>query len=125
MLQHILMVAVGGAFGSLCRYGLSMGVYSLLGREFPWGTAFVNLVGCFLFGLVWVMAEEKNMIPEEYRILILVGFLGGLTTFSTFVFESSGLIHHGDWLRFGLNVMAQNILGLMALYLGFSLGRLL
>ncbi|TWI70721.1 CrcB protein [Desulfobotulus alkaliphilus] len=125
MVQKILMVALGGALGTLCRYGLCTGVHALLGRNFPWGTATVNLLGCFMFGLIWVMAEEKNMISESLRIMLLVGFMGAFTTFSTFIFENSGLIHHGEWIRLMANLAGQNLLGFMALYLGYSLGRLL
>ncbi|TYT73280.1 fluoride efflux transporter CrcB [Desulfobotulus mexicanus] len=125
MVQKILMVALGGALGTLCRYGLSTGVHSLLGRNFPWGTLTVNMLGCFMFGLIWVMAEEKNLIPESLRIMLLVGFMGAFTTFSTFIFENSNLIHHGEWIRLMVNLAGQNFLGFMALYLGYALGRLL
>lgn len=124
VLQKTGLIMLAGALGSLCRYGLSSGVYWLVGRAFPWGTAFVNLLGCFLFGLVWVLAEERNLIPEAFRVVLLVGFMGAFTTFSTFIFECAGLVHHGEWLKFVLNMAGQNFLGLMALYLGYAFGRL-
>lgn len=124
-MTKILLIALAGAFGTLCRYWLSGLAYDLLGRDFPWGTWAVNILGCFLFGLIWVLAEERGLMSAQARILILTGFMGAFTTFSTFVFESGGLIHDGQWLRLALNVGGQNIVGFAALYLGTGLGRII
>jgi fluoride exporter len=83
----------------------------------------VNIVGCFGFGLVWVLAEERNLIPFELRFVLLVGFMGSFTTFSTYIFESNDLIQTAQWFKVAMNLLGQNLLGLAALYLGFSLGR--
>lgn len=124
-MTKILLIALAGAFGTLCRYWLSGLAYDLLGRDFPWGTWAVNILGCFLFGLIWILAEERGLMSALARILILTGFMGAFTTFSTFVFESGGLIHDGQWLRLALNVGGQNIVGFAALYLGTGLGRII
>lgn len=124
-MTKILLIALAGAFGTLCRYWLSGLAYDLLGRDFPWGTWAVNILGCFLFGLIWILAEERGLMSAQARILILTGFMGAFTTFSTFVFESGGLIHDGQWLRLALNVGGQNIVGFAALYLGTGLGRII
>lgn len=124
-MMKILLIALAGAFGTLCRYWLSGLAYDLLGRDFPWGTWAVNILGCFLFGLIWILAEERGLMSAQARILILTGFMGAFTTFSTFVFESGGLIHDGQWLRLALNVGGQNIVGFAALYLGTGLGRII
>lgn len=124
-MDKILLIALTGALGASARYWLSGAVCSLMGRDFPWGTAVVNVLGCFLFGLVWVLAEERNIIPAHLRIIILVGFMGSFTTFSTYVFESNALVQDAQWFKLGLNLLGQNILGIAALYLGYLSGRAL
>jgi CrcB protein len=124
-MTKILLIALAGACGTLSRYWLSGVAYDLLGRDFPWGTWAVNILGCFLFGLVWILAEERGFLSAQARILILTGFMGAFTTFSTFIFESGGIMNDGQWLKFALNVGGQNIVGFAALYLGTGLGRII
>lgn len=124
-MQKILFIALTGALGALARYWLSGAVYGLMGRDFPWGTAAVNVLGCFLFGLIWVLAEERHLIPAHLRIILLIGFMGSFTTFSTYVFESSALVQDAQWLKLGLNLLGQNLVGFAALYLGYVTGRML
>lgn len=123
-MQKILLICLAGALGTLARYWLSGAVYGLLGRDFPWGTSAVNILGCFLFGLIWVLSEERGILPPSYRIIVLVGFMGAFTTFSTFIFESAELARTSEWLRLGLNVLGQNIVGFAACALGMGLGRI-
>jgi CrcB protein len=124
-MHKLLLIALAGAFGTLCRYWLSGAAYAILGRDFPWGTWAVNILGSFLFGLVWIMAEERGLMSGQTRIIILTGFMGAFTTFSTFVFESGELLRDAQWLRLALNVGGQNAVGFAALFLGTSLGRIL
>lgn len=124
-MTKLLIMALAGAAGTLARYWLSGAVYDILGRNFPWGTAAVNILGSFLFGLVWVLAEERLLISGETRVVILVGFMGAFTTFSTFIFESSSLASDTQWLRLGANAAGQVLVGFAALRLGFVLGRVL
>lgn len=124
-MPKILLLSLAGACGTLCRYWLSGLTYSLLGRGFPWGTWSVNILGCFLFGVVWVLSEERGFIPPQGRILILVGFMGAFTTFSTLIFESFELLRDAEWLKLGLNVVGQNIVGFVAVYLGAICARIL
>jgi len=124
-MTKILLIALAGACGTLSRYWLSGLAYDLLGRDFPWGTWAVNILGCFLFGLVWILAEERGFLSAQARILILTGFMGAFTTFSTFIFESGGIMNDGQWLKLALNVGGQNIVGFAALYLGTGLGRII
>jgi CrcB protein len=121
----IALIALAGAFGTLCRYWLSGVVYDVLGRDFPWGTWAVNILGCFLFGLVWILSEERGFLSAQARILILTGFMGAFTTFSTFIFESGGILNDGQWLKLALNLGGQNLVGFTALYLGTGLGRVI
>lgn len=123
-MSKIALIALAGACGTLCRYWLSGLVYNLMGRDFPWGTWAVNIAGCFLFGLVWILAEERGLLSAQARILILTGFMGAFTTFSTFIFESGGLLNDGQWLKLALNLAGQNLVGFAALYLGTGLGRI-
>ncbi|QLA20176.1 fluoride efflux transporter CrcB [Desulfolutivibrio sulfoxidireducens] len=123
-MHKILLLCLAGAAGTLARYWLSGAVYGFFGRDFPWGTSAVNILGCFLFGLIWVLSEERGILSTQARIVILVGFMGAFTTFSTFIFESAELARSSEWLKMGLNVAAQNVLGFFACYLGFVCGRI-
>lgn len=123
-MSKIALIALAGACGTLCRYWLSGLVYDVMGRDFPWGTWAVNITGCFLFGLVWILSEERGLLSAQARILILTGFMGAFTTFSTFIFESGGILGDGQWLKLVLNLAGQNVVGFAALYLGTGLGRI-
>lgn len=123
-MSKIALIALAGACGTLCRYWLSGLVYDVVGRDFPWGTWAVNITGCFLFGLVWILSEERGLLSAQARILILTGFMGAFTTFSTFIFESGGILDDGQWLKLALNLAGQNVVGFAALYLGTGLGRI-
>lgn len=122
-MQKVLMLALAGAGGTLARYWLSVAVHSVTGRGLPWGTALANLLGCLLFGLVWVLADERQLISPELRGVLLVGFLGAFTTFSSLIFETSELARGGQWAFAALNLAGQNILGFAAFFLGTALGR--
>lgn len=124
-MTKLILIALAGACGTLCRYWVSGAAYDLLGRDFPWGTWVVNILGCFLFGLIAILAEERGLVSAQTRLLILTGFMGAFTTFSTFIFESGGLLNDGQWLKLTLNVGGQNLVGFAALYLGIGLGRII
>jgi CrcB protein len=111
-------LALAGAAGTLARYGLCVLVPRWCGTGFPWGTLAVNALGCFLFGLVWTRA-----LSEQARLILLTGFLGAFTTFSTFAFDTGGQLGDRQWLFAAANVAAQVLLGLTCLFLGFALGR--
>jgi CrcB protein len=123
--QKLAWLAVAGAVGTLSRYGLSGLVQRVCGESFPWGTLTVNGLGCFLFGLVWTLAEDRLLIRGETRFIILTGFMGAFTTFSTFAFETGVRLEDREWLAALLNLSAQNGLGLILLFLGLALGRTL
>lgn len=125
MLEKLGLIALAGAAGTLARYWLSGLVYDLVGREFPWGTAAVNILGCFLFGLVWELGGERMIIRNETRAIILTGFMGAFTTFSTFIFESGAFLEDGRVLPALANVGFQTVVGFAALFGGLMLGRIL
>ncbi len=125
MLLKLTYIALAGALGTLARYGLGGLMHRLLPAGFPWGTLTVNLVGSFAFGLIWGLAVERNLISGEARLIILVGFMGAFTTFSTFMFETGQLMRDSQWLLVAGNLLAQNLVGLVAVFLGWALARAL
>jgi fluoride exporter len=119
----LTLIALAGAVGTLARFWLQGFVQRLTGGGFPWGTFAVNVLGCFLFGVVWSMAEERLVISGETRLIILTGFMGAFTTFSTFAFETGEQLRESQWLYAAGNVGGQVVLGVLALFLGMALGR--
>ena len=123
----LLYVMLGGAVGAGFRYQISAAALRNLGPGFPWGTWIINLLGGFLMGLLaGVLA--KQFTPEQgepLRLLMGVGVLGGFTTFSTFSYETSMLLISGSWLAAGLNILASVGLGLLGVFLGAGLARLI
>lgn len=124
MLHKMILLGGAGALGTLCRFGLSGLVQRLGGGSFPWGTLSVNVLGCFLFGLVWTLGEERMLVSGEHRLIILAGFMGAFTTFSTFGFESAQLLQDAEYLLAAANLAVQNVLGIVFVILGITLGRL-
>lgn len=125
MLKKILLIAAGGAAGTLCRYYASGIGQRLAGTGFPAGTFLVNMLGCLLFGTVWGIFENRVGMGGDLRLLILTGFMGAFTTFSTYMFESAQLFKGGQFLFGALNVGGQVTIGLVLVISGMALGRLL
>lgn len=121
--HKVLLLALAGSAGTLARYFLSGAVQRMGGFEFPFGTWTVNVLGCFLFGLVWACSQERFLISGETMVILLVGFMGAFTTFSTYVFESAQMIADARWRAAALNLLGQNVFGFTALYAGILLGR--
>ncbi len=124
-MQKLLLIAVAGGLGALSRYGLSGLVHRWTDPSFPWGTAIVNIVGCFLFGLLWVAMEERFAVSPQTRVIVLTGFMGAFTTFSTYMFETQQLLEDSQYLVAFGNLGLQNIVGLAAIILGLTLGKLI
>ena len=123
-MNKLVWLALAGICGTLARYGLGGFVQARTGGELPWGTLAVNGLGCFLFGLVWPLAEERLLISGETRQIILVGFMGAFTTFSSFAFETTQLLRDAEWAMAGGNMIAQNVLGIAFMFLGMTVGRM-
>jgi len=118
-------VAIGGAIGSALRYGTSLGAARVLGTGFPYGTLLVNLVGCLLAGMVFGLAESRAGFSPMVRILLLTGFLGGYTTFSTLMLETVNLVQEAAWGAALASVVANNVAGAALAIGGIYLGRLI
>jgi CrcB protein len=122
-LKILLFIAVAGAAGAVGRYVLGGWTYRMLGESFPYGTLAVNILGCFLLGSVQQIGEQTNFFTQETRIAIAVGFLGALTTYSTFSYETIRLLEDGSWGPALSNVAAHLLLGLFAVWAGITLVR--
>jgi len=121
----LILLALAGSLGTLARYFLGGAVQRLAGGAFPWGTFAVNMTGTLLFGFVWSVAEDRLVISPEARAVVLVGFMGAFTTFSSFMFETGELLRDSQWaLAFG-NLALQNVTGVVFLFIGLAIGRLL
>lgn len=122
-MTHVLAIAAGGALGSVLRYGMSLGAHALLGRGFPYGTLLVNITGCLLMGFLFVWFLERVSDQTVLRAGVLIGVLGGFTTFSAFSIETLGLIEEGAWLKAALNVSLSVVLCVAAAWAGVLLAR--
>jgi CrcB protein len=123
-MNQIIAVALGGSFGAVVRLLVSSGIYQWLGREFPYGTLVVNVIGSFLLGL---LAEslmlQRITIAFDYRAAILVGFIGAFTTFSTFSLETFYLIEQGNLTKAAMNILASVTACVFAIWIGLLCGR--
>jgi CrcB protein len=122
-LKALIFIAIGGAVGAVLRYGASTGVYSLLGRGFPYGTLFVNVTGSLLMGILSVLMLERFNAGPEWRAAVLVGMLGSFTTFSAFSIETLNLLEQGDVVRALANIILSVLVCLVAVWFGVLLGR--
>ena len=122
-MQLVLIIALFGALGCLTRYFLSGWVYNLLGRSFPTGTLAVNIVGAFLIGLIMEFSMRSTLISPSLRIGLTIGFLGGLTTFSTFSYETFRLLEDGELLIATTNVLVSVVICLLFTWLGILAAR--
>jgi len=121
-MTKFILLAAGGAIGTLLRYSLSGLTYNLINGIFPWGTLVVNLAGSLAIGLLWGFFEIENMSPG-LRNFIFAGVLGGFTTFSTFSLESFNLLRDGE-IRLAIsNIVVSNIVGIALVFAGFFISR--
>ena len=122
MLQ-LLAIGCGGAIGAVMRYVIGFRITLLTGNAFPWGTLFVNIMGCFLAGLLLTLFVARIPLSDLLRNGIQIGLLGGFTTFSAFSMDAIVLFDQGLWLRGVSYIFASVIVSLLGAYLGISVGR--
>ncbi len=122
-LSQIFAIMLGGAMGAAMRYLVSNGIYALLGREFPYGTLAVNVLGSFLMGVLTVLLIERGEIDPLIKLAILVGFLGAFTTFSTFSLDTLALIQKGALSYAFLNMLVSVIICVLAVWLGMIIAK--
>jgi CrcB protein len=121
-MKYLLIVLFGGA-GSLARYLAGTAVTARYGSRFPWGTLVVNVTGSFLIGLIMTLLTEKAVVSPNWRLALVVGFLGGYTTFSSFEWETYAAVRAGGFWIGALNVVGSVTLGYTAVWLGSTLAR--
>jgi len=117
-------LATAGALGTLARYGTGLLVERHATGFFPWPTLTVNMIGCFFFGAFYAFAEERTGWTGETRVIVLTGFMGAFTTYSTFAFDTANFLRESQWLLAAANILTQNILGVALLLLGVFIGKL-
>ena len=120
--MKLLYLACGGALGTLLRYGVAGLIFKSEKTILPWGTIAVNLVGCFVIGLLWALLEKVH-VSVNLRAFLFIGVLGAFTTFSTYALETFIEAQYGGFRYALLNILISNVLGICAVWMGFSLVR--
>ena len=123
--MNFIMVSLGAIVGANLRYVLSRYAAKVLGPVFPYGTLMINILGSFIVGWFMIWTTERVLVDPRWRLLIVVGFCGGFTTFSSYAFESMAYFEQGQWLLMTSNVVANNVLCLLATVAGMALARVL
>ncbi len=122
-MANIFIIGIGGFLGAISRYGVALWIGQRWGRSFPLGTFAINVSGSFLIGLLMSLFTERFMVNPQWRLMLVVGFLGAYTTFSTFEYETGTLMKDGEWLIAGLNVILSVFVGFAALKLGETIAK--
>src|ERR671926_776191 len=113
-----ILIGLAGLVGTLLRYWLSGHVARQHGETFPWGTMAVNLIGCLVAGVVFYLTEERFVVNSTVRTVILIGLLGGFTTFSAYGLQTFILLRDGEYGLATLNIVTSNVLGLLMVWVG-------
>ncbi len=124
-MQNYLIVSFGAAIGGAARYWMSNIVYKFLPSNIPFGTLAVNVIGSFIIGIVMFYLDRNELISPQMRILLTAGFCGGLTTFSTFSFETINLLSDSEFLLAGTNIILNVVLSLGAVFIAYLIGKIL
>jgi fluoride exporter len=125
MIRTLFFVGIGGFLGSISRFLASKFIQNNLESAFPFGTFIVNITGCFLIGFIYGLSERSNIISNEWKLFLTVGFCGGFTTFSTFANENLALLRDGDFFHFLIYTGLSIFLGIAATFFGVLITKLL
>ena len=123
--KDILVISIGAIFGANARWIISRYIAKVIGPVFPYGTLVINIVGSFIVGFFMVWATERVLLDPRWRLLVVVGFCGALTTFSSFAFETMAYFEQGHWALMLTNFFSNNVLCLAAALGGIALARAL
>ncbi|MCA9647394.1 MAG: fluoride efflux transporter CrcB [Polyangiaceae bacterium] len=123
MLKNVALVALGGSLGALARWSLGLVVSHWFGTRLPWATISVNVLGSLLFGVVWAVTEPRMPGSAAARLILLTGFMGAFTTFSTYAFETVQMLRDGQFGGGLFSMLLQNGVGFVAIVAGLGLGR--
>ena len=124
-MMKTILIGLAGLLGTLLRYWLAGLVSRQYGESFPWGTMAVNLIGCFLAGVIFHVTEERFLVNPTLRTIILIGLLGGFTTFSSYGLQTFSLLRDGQLGLATLNVTISNLLGVVMVWAGYVLTKTL
>jgi len=124
MKKIIILVGIGGMLGSIARYLTSTYFTKLFPSAFPYGTFAVNIFGCLVIGIIYGLTERYNWFTSDWRLFLATGFCGGYTTFSSFAIENVQLLQQANYFTFALYSISSFTLGLIAVYIGFTLGKI-
>ncbi|MHB9155948.1 MAG: fluoride efflux transporter CrcB [Endomicrobiales bacterium] len=117
-MSKFVELVIGGSIGTISRYLLGGFVYGVFGAAFPYGTMAVNLLGCFVVGFLSTMAEERFLLGSNVRLMLMIGFCGAFTTFSSLILETNNLVRDGEMMRAFMNLLLSVIIGFIFLRLG-------
>ena len=124
-MTNTILIGLAGLAGTLLRYWIAEFVTRRSGETFPWGTLVVNIVGCLLAGAIFSLTENRLLISPAFRTVILVGLLGGFTTFSAYGLQTFMLLRDGQIAMATLNVVVSNVVGILMVWVGYGLVRVL
>jgi len=123
--QDFIIISLGAIVGANARYLISRFAAKELGPVFPYGTLFINISGSLIVGFFMIWAAERVLVDPRWRLLIVVGFCGAFTTFSSYAFETMAYFEQGQWLLMCTNILTNNILCLLGALAGMALARVL
>ncbi len=123
-MERLLLIGLGGALGSMLRYLTSLLAARWFGAEFPYGTLIVNLAGAFVIGFVQEVGVGSVLLPDNARLFLTTGMMGGLTTYSTFSYETVRLMETNAWHQAWVNIFVTTVISLSLCFLGIAVGRL-
>lgn len=124
-LNDVFIIALGAVFGANFRWLISRWAAKFISPVFPYGTLFINVTGSFVVGFFMIWSTQRVLLDPRWRLLIVVGFCGAFTTFSSFAFETMAYFEQGQWMMMATNFVANNLLCLAAALAGMALARVL